>query len=111
MDALPAHMVLPIALMMYCGLDPSDALLLPRTAVADGLIDMKRAKTGEPVWLPLPQPVVEALEAAPRHDAINVCAYSRGKPWTVFSFRASWREINLQLIEAGSVRPGLTLKG
>jgi integrase len=108
---MPAHMALPIALMMYCGLDPQDALKLPKTAIKNGQIDTKRGKTKEPVWLPLPELVVAALAVAPKHDAITLCANSWGKPWTVSGFRASWRPIRRKLQEEGRVQPGLTLKG
>lgn len=111
MDALPPHMRLAVALMMYCALDPQDALRLPRTAIADGKLNTQRGKTKEPVWLTLPAPVLEVLKDAPRHDAITLCANSYGKPWTVSGFRASWRPIKLALEKAEKVEPGLTLKG
>ncbi len=109
--ALPAHMRLPIALMMYCGLDPQDALRLPRTAVSGGKLDTRRGKTGVAVWVPLPKPVVDAITEQPGHSAITLCANSYGKPWTVSGFRASWRPVRVKLEEAGQVQPGLTLKG
>jgi integrase len=109
--ALPAHMCLPIALMMYCALDPQDALRLPRTAISEGKIDTKRGKTGEGMFLPLPAPISEVLAIAPKHDAITLCANSYGLPWTVSGFRASWRPIRQRLEHEGLVRPGLTLKG
>ncbi|TIL84302.1 MAG: hypothetical protein E5Y73_34035 [Mesorhizobium sp.] len=109
--ALPAHMRLPVALMMFCGLDPQDALKIPPTAVSDGMIDARRGKTGVAMWFPLPAPVVAALAVAPKHDAITLCANSRGKPWTPSGFRASWRPIRQALELAGAVQPGLTLKG
>jgi integrase len=112
-DALPAHMRLPVALMMYCGLDPQDALSLPRTAVSDGKLDTRRGKTGVPVWVPLPTPVLDVLAVEPVHPAttLTLCANSHGKPWTVSGFRASWRPIKLRLEEAGKVESDLTLKG
>ncbi|TAZ76549.1 tyrosine-type recombinase/integrase [Rhizobium ruizarguesonis] len=111
--ALPAHMALPVALMMYCGLDPQDALQLPRTAVSNGQLDTRRGKTGVPVWVPLPAPVIEALAAEPKHltTTLTLCANSYGKPWTVSGFRASWRPIRQKLEEDGKVQPCLTLKG
>lgn len=111
LSAMPPHMRLPITLMMFCALDPQDALKLPRTAVADEKINTRRGKTAEPVWLDLPDPVVNALMGAPQHDAITLCANSQGKPWTVSGFRASWRPIRQKLEEAELVRPALTLKG
>lgn len=109
--ALPAHLRLPVMLMMYCGLDPQDALRLPRTAVSSGKLDTRRGKTGVPVWVPLPKPVVDAITEQPTHNAITLCANSYGKPWTVSGFRASWRPVRVKLEEAGQVQPGLTLKG
>lgn len=109
--ALPAHMLPAVTLMMFYGLDPQDAISLPRTAVQAGVIDTRRGKTGEAVYLPLLKPVADALAAAPSHSAITLCANMHGKPWTVSGFRASWRPIRLKLEEASSVQPGLTLKG
>lgn len=110
-EALPPHMRVPIALMMYCALDPQDALQLPKTAVRGGKIDTRRGKTGTGGLIPLPEPVAEAIAAAPPHDAITLCANSHGKPWTVSGFRASWRPIRLRLEKAGAIGKGLTLKG
>jgi integrase len=111
LDAIPKHMMVPLALMMYCGLDPQDALSLQRSAISDGQINTKRRKTGEPVWVPLPTGVIAALENAAPHDATTVCANSYGRPWTVSGFRASWRRVKCDLELKGKVRPGLTLKG
>ncbi len=69
----PAHMRLPITLMMYCGLDPQDAIRIPPTAVSDGRIDARRGKTGVAMWFDLPAPVIETPAVAPKHDAIS-CA-------------------------------------
>ena len=111
MVALPDHMRPAFALMMYCGLDPQDAVRLPRSAIVDGRIDTRRGKTSVPVWLPLPSPVMDVLRDAPKHDALTVCANSRGKPWTVSGFRASWARVRKPLEAAGRIGPGLTLKG
>jgi integrase len=109
--SLPAHMLLPFSLMMFYGLDPQDALALPRTAISIAGIDTRRNKTGQPVYLPLFAPVREALEAAPVHNAITLCANSRGKPWTYNGFSTNWDKIKKKLETAGIVQPGLTLKG
>ncbi|WP_024898073.1 tyrosine-type recombinase/integrase [Brucella rhizosphaerae] len=111
LDALPPHMMLPFVLMMYCGLDPQDTLQLPRSAISNGRIDTQRHKTGNAVWLPLPAPVIEALEKAPKHDAITVCANSYGRPWTYNGFSTNWAKLKKTLEENGAVNPGLTLKG
>mgnify|MGYP001765511855 CR=1 FL=1 len=109
--ALPAYMKSPIALMMFAGIDPQDAVALPRSAIRDGMIDTKRGKTKVPVWMPMVGRLREILDAAPPHDAITVCATSFGTPWTVTGLRSSWRPIRMRLEEAEAVAPGLTFKG
>lgn len=109
--ALPDHMILPISLMMFYGLDPQDALGLPKTAISSAGIDTRRRKTGQPVYLPLFEPVADALAKAPPHDAITLCANSRGRPWTYNGFSTNWAKIKGKLEAEGKVQPGLTLKG
>lgn len=111
LDEAPAHMLPALALMMMTGLGPKDALTLPRNHWRDGEIATKRAKTGEPVFWPVPGPLDAILRAAPRHDAVTLCASSTGRPWTLDGFRASWRTLRLRLEKAGAIGPGLTLYG
>lgn len=109
--AAPAHMKSALAVMMFTGLGPKDALSLPRSFFRDGEIATRRAKTGEPVFWPCPSPLIDILRTAPAHDAITLCANSMGKPWTLSGYRASWRPIRKRLEAAGKVGPGLTLYG
>jgi integrase len=109
--ASSAHMRPAIALMMFTGLGPRDALVLPRTYFRDGEIATRRSKTGEPVFWPCPTPLAAVLAAAPPHSAITLCASSTGRPWTLSGFRASWRPVRRRLEAAGKVGPGLTLYG
>jgi integrase len=111
LDAAPAHMRPAIALMMMTGLGPKDALSLPRNHWRDGAIATKRSKTGEPVYWPVPSPLDEILRAAPAHSATTICASSKGTPWTLDGFRASWARLRISLEQAGAVGPGLTLYG
>ncbi|MDX3975803.1 tyrosine-type recombinase/integrase [Shinella sp.] len=109
--ALPAHMALPISLMMFYALDPQDALGLPCTAITDAGIDTRRRKTGQPIFLPIFEPVSAALAASPKHDAITLCANTRGKPWTYNGFSTNWDKFKKALEKDGAIQPGLTLKG
>lgn len=113
LSALPAHMRLPVLLMMFCGLDPQDALKMPKTAIADGKINTRRGKTGVSVWMPIPQPVTQEIERinAMESDSITLCLNSKKRPWTVSGFRASWRPIREKLENSGEIESGLTLKG
>jgi integrase len=109
--AMPAHMALPMSLMMFYGLDPQDALALPKNAISSAGIDTRRQKTGQPVYLPLFEPVAIALANAPKHDAITLCANSRGKSWTYNGFSTNWDKLKRALEEEQGIQPGLTLKG
>nr|WP_272213595.1 hypothetical protein [Marinicella sp. W31]MDC2879557.1 hypothetical protein [Marinicella sp. W31] len=84
-------MLPPVMLMIYYGLDPQDALKLPRSALSNGEIITRRGKTGVAVALPLLPDVAQVMTNQPKHDAITLCANSYGRPWTTAGFRASWR--------------------
>lgn len=111
LDAAPAHMRAALALMMMTGLGPKDALSLPRNHYRNGEIATKRSKTGEPVFWPIPSPLSEILANAPDHSAVTLCASSRGRPWTLDGFRASWARLRIDLERAGAIGSGLTLYG
>jgi integrase len=111
LDAAPAHMRPAIAVMMMTGLGPKETLSLPRIHWRDGEIATRRAKTGEPVFWPVPAPLDAILRAAPRHDAVTLCASSKGAPWTLDGFRASWARVRINLEREGAIGPGLTLYG
>jgi site-specific recombinase XerD len=108
---VPAHMKPALALMMFTGLGPNDALHLPRTFYRNGEIATTRSKTGEPVYWKAPTELKSILAKAPKHEAITLCANSNGKPWTQSGFRASWRHVRIKLEKIGKIGPGLTLYG
>jgi integrase len=111
LDAASTHVRPAIALMMFTGLGPKDALRLPKSFFKLGEIATRRSKTGEPVFWPAPAALVEILHTAPPHDALTLCANSHGRPWTESGFRASWRTLRKRLERAGRVGPCLTLYG
>ncbi len=100
-----------IALMMFTGLGPKDALTLPRNFAKGGEIAIRRSKTGEPVFWPMPAPLAAILDQAPSHTAIMLCANSRGRPWSLSGFSTSWGNVRIKLERAGHIGPGLTLYG
>jgi integrase len=111
LDAAPAHIRPAIALMMFTGLAPKDALRLPRSFYKEGEIATRRSKTGEPVFWPAPAALVEVLSTSPSHNAVTLCANSFGRPWTESGFRASWRTVRSRLEKEGRIGPSLTLYG
>jgi integrase len=100
-----------IALMMFTGLGPKDALHLPKTFYCDGEIATRRSKTGAPVYWKAPAQLKAILAKAPKHQAITLCGNSIGKPWTQSGYRASWRRLRIKLEGEGRIGPGLTLYG
>jgi len=108
---LPAHMRPAVAIMMFTGLGPKDALGLPKSHYRIEGIATCRSKTGEPVFWPAPKPLRDVLAGSPAHNALTLCANSKGRPWTLSGFRASWRPVRKRLEKAGEVESGLTLYG
>jgi integrase len=111
LDAAPGHLRPAIALMMFTGLGPKDALTLPRNFAKAGEIATRRAKTGEPVFWPMPSQLAAILDAAPYHAATTLCANSKGRPWTLSGFATSWRTLRLRLENEGKIGAGLTPYG
>lgn len=52
-----------VLLLRWSGLRIGDAASLERSRIADGKLFLYTAKTGSPVWCPLPEEVIEALRA------------------------------------------------
>jgi integrase/recombinase XerD len=52
-----------VLLLRYGGLRIGDAVSLPRERIADGKLFLYTAKTGTPVWCPLRDAVIQALDA------------------------------------------------
>jgi integrase len=111
LDAAPAHVKPAMAIMMYTGLGPKDTLTLPRTFYRDGRIATKRSKTGHPVYNKPIDMLREVLDLTPKHDAITLCAHSRGQPWTESGFNHAWQKLRSSLEKEGKIGPGLTLYG
>jgi integrase/recombinase XerD len=51
-----------VLLLRYSGLRVGDAVSLPRERIAGGKLFLYTAKTGTPVWCPLPDCLIQALE-------------------------------------------------
>ena len=57
-----------VLLMRYSGLRISDAVLLKRDRITMGKLLLYQAKTGHPVWIPLPGVVLKALDCCDEGD-------------------------------------------
>ncbi len=100
-----------MALMMYTAMGPKDALALPKSAIKDGLLTLKRSKTGQAVFLPVIGPLAEILARTSSHLAVTICASSAGRPWTTSGFNTAWQRLRTELENAGRIGTGLTLYG
>lgn len=105
------HFIGPLALMMFCALDPNDAAVLPSRALTDTHLDTRRGKTDEPVWFALPAKARELLARSPRNDGAQRFDAPDGQPMTYWKLDRMWRPLRKRLEESGKVEPGLTLKG
>jgi hypothetical protein len=83
LEAAPAHLRSALALMTYTGLGPKDALTLPRSHWRAGEIATRRAKTGEPVFWPVPAALDAILKAAPGHERCDALRQLGGPPLDV----------------------------
>jgi len=107
----PDHLRPALALMMFTGLGPGDALALQKNDVQDGIIQSDRSKTGTPIYWPIIEPLRIVLDRAPVHQAETLVANSQGRAWTVGGFRASWNKFRIKLEQEGKIEPNLTLYG
>jgi integrase len=111
MRAAPKHLRLPVALGMYMGWREGDVLAMSKTARRGMWFSLTTQKTGEHAEMPIPRPLVAILKECADHDAITLCANSRGAPWTQDGFSASFRKFLKRLEADGQVGTGLTFHG
>jgi integrase len=111
LEAAPAHLATIIALMMFTGIGPKDAVRLQRSAYRDGEIASRRSKTGEPIFWPAPVELRRYLDAAPPHNALTLCVTSRGRPWSQDGLQSVWQRLKHRLERDARIAPGLTLYG
>jgi integrase len=111
MEKLPPHLRLPVAIGLYSGMREGDIVRAPRSIVSAGTIKIKAAKRGVWIDIPIVAELKAALAAAPAHDAVTLCANSRGRPWTLQGFSCSFRKAIKKLEEQGLIGAGLTFHG
>ena len=106
----PPHIKSALGVMLATGLDPTDALELPKSAIQDGVVWDWRNKTDHEQAVPV-GPLLEAIiEGIEPHDAPTLLANSRGASWTYSGFASSWHTFKKQMVEAGHPIKLLTLK-
>ncbi|WP_426031047.1 tyrosine-type recombinase/integrase [Caulobacter sp. DWP3-1-3b2] len=81
-------------LAVETGLSQEDLLVLPWSAIADGVVQSRRLKNGVPVAIPVSPALQAALDAIPRGNSLVVLNKANGMPWDRKGngLRAAFRE-------------------
>jgi integrase len=111
LERAPDQLRVPVALAMFTGLRKGDVLRLPKSAIREGRIWRRTAKTGHQMSIPLHPDLVGLLAAATQHDAITIAATTNGTPWTESGFNSTFIKAIRRLEREGAVEPGLTFHG
>jgi integrase len=78
-------------ILLYTGLRRGDAVKLGRQHVQDGLITLRTEKTGEPVTLPILEPLAHSIAATTTGD-LTFLVTERGQPFVKESFGNWFRQ-------------------
>lgn len=82
------------ALALFSGQRLSDVLKVKWSDISDGLICVRQGKTGKSLWIPVHRRLAAILAQPPR-ISVYVLTHTRGRPWTLHGFKASWsNELN-----------------
>ncbi|MEJ0052471.1 MAG: tyrosine-type recombinase/integrase [Methylovirgula sp.] len=111
LENVPEQLKIPIALAMFTGLRKGDVLRLLKSAVRDGRIWRRTAKTGYELSIPIHRDLLRFLEPAAKHDAVTLAVTTKGTPWTESGFNATFIKTMRSLERAGKVEAGLTFHG
>lgn len=98
-----------VLLMRWSGLAIKDAVTLERQRIdADGNLFLYRAKTGVPVYVPLPPDVFELLQSLPNNNPRYFFWSGNGDPETI---KRGWTRTLARLFKIADIRrPDKTLK-
>ena len=76
---------LALDIMLYTGLRRSDAIVLGRQHVRNGVVSIKAGKNGAEIVIPILPPLAESIEATKTGDLVFL-VNTRGRPWKNISF-------------------------
>lgn len=76
LEAAPAYLRVPIALAMLAGFRRADVVTVAKTAIRDGVIEVRTQKRGRFVRVPIHPELARALAGAPEHRATTIAANS-----------------------------------
>lgn len=77
------------ALALYTGQRQSDVLAMNWSALQDGCIQVRQAKTGKLLRIPAHSALLGVPAGIPK-TSVRILTSSRGTPWTADGLRSSW---------------------
>jgi integrase len=86
MEHAPPQIKGAVAMMMHTGIDPSDALAIKKSDVADGFLWGERGKTRADLAVPVSDELRFILDQLPPHGANTLLANTRGHSWAYNGF-------------------------
>lgn len=111
LETAPAYLRVPIALAMLAGFRRADVVTVAKTAIREGVIEVRTQKRGRFVRVPIHPELQRALVGAPAHGATTIAANSAGRPWSLSGFDTAFQRLIGALEKEGQVGKGLTLHG
>lgn len=99
-----------IALAAFTGLREGDVVTVTWSAIRNGRIEWRQAKTGDPVSMLIHSELRTILDETPK-TAVTIVTGSRGKPLTVEGLKTNFGKLIRRLTEAQAIGPGLTFHG
>ena len=92
-----------ILVLRYAGLRIRDAVTLPCDRVADNKLFLYTAKTGVPVWCPIPDFVADALQSCPRSNPSYFFWSGQSEPKSAVG---DWQRSLRKLFRIAGIRDG-----
>ncbi|MDC7685033.1 tyrosine-type recombinase/integrase [Asticcacaulis sp. BYS171W] len=93
--AAPPHLRLAMSLALETGQRQGDLLILSKTAIKDGVIELRQNKGDVPVAVPVSPELFEVLSNHPHPDSVTVLCNGSGEPWNPKGdgFRSAWSSV------------------
>src|SRR5262249_17355490 len=110
-EAAPPHIRLPFEIGLSTGMREGDVITLRRDSLNVLAVKIVTAKRSVPIDLPFSVEMLEAAAAQHEHDAITLCASTKGTPWTESGFLSAWGKFKGTLQAEGKLGPNCTFHG
>jgi integrase len=112
MEAAPSELKLAVAIGAYLGIREADMLRVTWSAYDGTAFEIRQAKTGESLWVPVHRELRTLLDKAKEtRRSPNIVVGARGKPFSQTGFQTRFFGLVREVREAGRVGAGLSFHG